>query len=102
MTKWVDHLGRFNPKGSGGSKQHNDVRRDEMDAKTRQSAPLLAREGTVDSRLTQTVEKGTKTVLKRLQTTRKDSRTNKRNHYNFTENMDENPGSRGIKNSGDE
>ena len=57
MTKWVDHLGQFNPKGSGGSKQHNDVRRDEMDAKTQQSAPLLAREGTVDSRLTQTVEK---------------------------------------------
>ena len=64
MAKWVDHLGRFYPKGSGGSKQHNDVRRDEMDAKTRQSALLFAQEGTVDSRLMQTVKKGTKMVLK--------------------------------------
>ena len=60
MTKWVDHLGQFNPKGSGGTKQHNDIHRDKMDAKTQQSAPLLAREGTVDSIATLTVETGTK------------------------------------------
>ena len=67
-----------------------------------QSAPLLAQEGTVDSILTQTVKKGTKTVLKQPQMMIQDSRTNKRNHYNFKQNMDENPGSCGIKNSGDE
>ena len=49
-----------------------------------------------------TVKTGTKMALKQLQTTIQDSRTNKRNHYNFTENMDKNPGFRGIKNSGDE
>ena len=75
MTKWVDHLGQFNPKGSGGTKQHNDVRRDKMDAKMQQSAPLLAWEEAVDSTLMQTVKKGTKMVLKQLQMTIQDSRT---------------------------
>ena len=78
MTKWVDHLGRFNPKGSGWTKQHNDVCRDEMDAKTQQSAPLLAQEETEDSILTQTVKEGTKKVLKQLQIIKQDSKTNKR------------------------
>ena len=57
IIKWVDHLGQFNPKGSGWTKQHNDVCRDKMDAKMQPSAPLLAQEGTVDFTLTQTVKK---------------------------------------------
>ena len=66
MTKWVDHLGQFNPKGSGRTKQHNDICRDKMDAKTQQSAPLLAWEGTVDSIAMLTVKTGTKMALKQL------------------------------------
>ena len=65
-----------------------------------QSAPLLAQEGTVDTKAILTVKKGTKTVLKQPQTTKQDSRTNKRNHYNFRQNMDKNPGSCGIKTAG--
>ena len=60
MTKWVDHLEQFNPKGSRWAKQHNDVCRDEMDAKTQQSAPLLAWEETGDSIAMLTVKTGTK------------------------------------------
>ena len=59
-------LRTISPKGSGWAKQHNDIRRDKMEAKAQQSALLLAREGTVDSIATLTVKTGTKMALKQL------------------------------------
>ena len=73
-----------------------------MDAKTQQSAPLLKQKETEHSKLARTIKKGVKMTLKQPNKMKQDSRTNKRNHYNFKQNMDKNPGSRRIKNSGDE
>ena len=57
-------LGTISPKSLRGSKQHKRVCRDKIDVKMQQSAPLLAWEGTVDTKATLTVKKQTKTVLK--------------------------------------